>query len=102
MWTTENRPRYNRDKLRYPSDLTDEEWAEYSAADPARQARWPQAGSRRARGTERCDVCPEHGMRVALHSRGICRREARCSTASNAGSRGHHTICSKYLFKTAR
>ena len=26
MWTTENRPRYNRDKLRYPSDLTDEEW----------------------------------------------------------------------------
>jgi transposase len=26
MWTAENRPRYNRDKLRYPSDLTDEEW----------------------------------------------------------------------------
>ena len=26
MWTTENRQRYNRDKLRYPSDLTDEEW----------------------------------------------------------------------------
>ena len=27
MWTTENRPRYNRDGLRYPSDLTDAEWA---------------------------------------------------------------------------
>ena len=27
MWTTENRPRYDRDKLRYPSDLTDEEWS---------------------------------------------------------------------------
>jgi transposase len=27
MWTIENRPRYNRDKLRYPSDLTDAEWA---------------------------------------------------------------------------
>ena len=27
MWTAENRPRYNRDTLRYPSDLTDEEWA---------------------------------------------------------------------------
>jgi transposase len=26
MWTAENRPRYNRDKLRYPSDLTDKEW----------------------------------------------------------------------------
>ncbi len=27
MWTAENRSRYNRDKLRYPSDLTDDEWA---------------------------------------------------------------------------
>ena len=27
MWTTENRPRYNRDKLRHPSDLTDAEFA---------------------------------------------------------------------------
>ena len=27
MWTTKNRPRYDRDKLRYPSDLTDEEWS---------------------------------------------------------------------------
>jgi transposase len=26
MWTPENRPLYNRDKLRYPSDLTDAEW----------------------------------------------------------------------------
>jgi transposase len=26
MWTQENRLRYNRDHLRYPSDLTDEEW----------------------------------------------------------------------------
>jgi transposase len=27
MWTTENRPRYDRDRLRYPSDLTDAEWS---------------------------------------------------------------------------
>jgi transposase len=27
MWTTENRNRYDRSKLRYPSDLTDAEWA---------------------------------------------------------------------------
>src|ERR1700750_54584 len=27
MWTTENRRRYDRDRLRYPSDLTDAEWA---------------------------------------------------------------------------
>ncbi len=27
MWTNENRGFYDRSKLRYPSDLTDEEWA---------------------------------------------------------------------------
>jgi transposase len=27
MWTTESRARHDRDKLRYPSDLTDDEWA---------------------------------------------------------------------------
>ena len=27
MWTAENRMRYDRSKLRYPSDLTEEEWA---------------------------------------------------------------------------
>src|SRR5271157_1768482 len=26
MWTSENREKYDRDKLRYPSDLTDAEW----------------------------------------------------------------------------
>ena len=27
MWTKENRGHYDRSRLRYPSDLTDEEWA---------------------------------------------------------------------------
>ncbi len=27
MWTNENRVKYKRNHLRYPSDLTDEEWA---------------------------------------------------------------------------
>ena len=34
MWTTENRQRYNRDKLRYPSDMTDEEWSWVSPLIP--------------------------------------------------------------------
>ena len=34
MWTTENRARYNRDQLRYPSDVTDEEWAEIAPLIP--------------------------------------------------------------------
>ena len=36
MWTTENRRRYDRDKLRYPSDLTDAEWQHNRTADPRR------------------------------------------------------------------
>ncbi len=27
MWTNENRGRYDRSRLRYPSDLTDDEWS---------------------------------------------------------------------------
>jgi len=27
MWTAQNRGRYDRSRLRYPSDLTDEEWS---------------------------------------------------------------------------
>ena len=34
MWTTENRQPYNRDKLRYPSDMTDEEWSRVSPLIP--------------------------------------------------------------------
>jgi len=34
MWTNENRGRYDRSNLRYPSDLTDEEWAHVAALIP--------------------------------------------------------------------
>jgi transposase len=34
MWTTKNRARYKRDHLRYPSDVTDEEWAEIAPLIP--------------------------------------------------------------------
>ena len=45
MWTTANRLNYKRDNLRYPSDLTGEEWAHIEAliARPnmaAASARW--------------------------------------------------------------
>lgn len=35
MWTKENRARYHRDHLRYPSDTTDEEWAALAPEIPA-------------------------------------------------------------------
>ena len=34
MWTTEKRARYDRDTLRYPSDVTGEEWAELAPLIP--------------------------------------------------------------------
>ena len=34
MWTVENRARYDRSRLRYPSDLTDEEWTLAKAEIP--------------------------------------------------------------------
>jgi transposase len=34
MWTTQNRKRYDRSQLRYPSDLTDDEWAQVAALIP--------------------------------------------------------------------
>ena len=34
MWTSENRAKYNRDHLRYPSDVTDAEWAQLAPHIP--------------------------------------------------------------------
>jgi len=34
MWTSDNRARYDRRALRYPSDLTDEEWSHIEALIP--------------------------------------------------------------------
>src|SRR5258707_6195708 len=35
MWTSKNRARFDRSKLRYPSDLTDDEWGLVEALIPA-------------------------------------------------------------------
>ena len=43
MWTNNNRGRYDRSKLRYPSDMTDDEWGIDQATDPASQERRQQA-----------------------------------------------------------
>ena len=34
MWTAKNRGHYDRSKLRYPSDLTDDEWAHVEVLIP--------------------------------------------------------------------
>ncbi len=35
MWTTQNRRRYDRSQLRYPSDLTDDEWSHVALLIPS-------------------------------------------------------------------
>ena len=86
MWTADNRPRYNRDKLRYPSDLTDAEWAHIEplippgkpgGGIPAGQARRRQTARRYPRGDQRRDVHSEHRLPVARAAQGFAAQKHR-------------------------
>ena len=94
MWTTENRARYDRSKLRYPSDLTDDEWA---LIPPARKGGNKRSVDVREVG-QRADVRPEHGMPVEGHAQGTCRRRAPSTTICGCGIMTgrwggmHHTL----------
>jgi hypothetical protein len=63
MWTHENRPKYNWDHLRYPSDLTDDEWAHVEPLIPPAK---PGGGKRRT------------DMRAVMN--GVMYKQARWST----------------------
>ena len=66
MWTAKNRGRYDRSKLRYPSDLTDDEWAHVEPLiPPAKRSSDSSAMSRCAELNEADDVYFEYGMPVA-------------------------------------
>jgi len=77
MWTTENRSLYNRDKLRYPSDLTDAEWRHIGPLiPPAKRG----GGKRRVEMREVVNgvmYVAEHRMPVAATSQKTCHRAAR-------------------------
>ena len=71
MWTDENRARYDRSKLRYPSDLTDEEWAPVQPEIP----RAKRGGNKRTVDIREVfngliDLlstgCPQHGQLLLL------------------------------------
>jgi hypothetical protein len=83
MWTIENRARYNRDELRYPSDVTDEEWALIEPVIPPAKHGGAATLGGGAGGDERRDVCAEHGLPVALSAQGPAAEEhsARLSDA---------------------
>ena len=83
MWTADNRPRYNRDKLRYPSDLTDAEWAHIEPLIPPGK---PGGGKRRVAIRE---VIKMYILSTGCQWRGcprICRPEAPCMITSACGT----------------
>ena len=77
MWTADNRPRYNRDKLRYPSDLTDAEWAHIEPLIPPGK---PGGGKRRVAIREVINgviVHSEHRLPVARAAQGFAAQKHR-------------------------
>ena len=73
--TNENRARYDRSDLRYPSDVTDAEWELISPVDPACKARRRQAQGEHARGRERPHVCSLDRLSVARDPEGFAAQE---------------------------
>ena len=80
MWTADNRPRYNRDKLRYPSDLTDAE------CPPGK----PGGGKRRVAPRGRRDVHSQHRQPVARAAQGFA---ASTITSACGTGRQSHPSC---------
>jgi len=77
MWTNENRIANDRSKLRYPSDLTDEEWALIAPEIPP---------AKRGGGKRTVDmrevvngliVRPDHRLSVACNPEGFVARAVR-------------------------
>ena len=70
MWTKENRAGYNRDQLRYPSDVTEEEWAEIAPLIPPARRGGRQADGEYPRSAQWALVCVEYRVSVAGDSDG--------------------------------
>ena len=69
MWTTENRARYDRSGLRYPTDLTEDEWGLVEPLIPARTSFDPLAPAAKGRPSR-------VGTRSKLVRTGISRQRA--------------------------
>src|SRR5215467_9464477 len=85
MWTLENRAKYNRDHLRYPSDLTDHEWAYVEPLIPPAK---PGGGKRRT--DMRAVMDGVMYILSTIANGAICRRTfrrtARCTTILSGGN----------------
>jgi transposase len=85
MWTLENRPRYDRDKLRYPSDLTDPEWQHIGPLLPPAK----RGGSKRTvdmREVVSAGVDQDAGLGVAVQRDGAAGAEDLLAAAADHGA----------------
>ena len=80
MWTPENRERYDRSQLRYPSDLTDAEWGLVAALIPPAKA----GGNKRTVNVREVMNGVMYVLSTGCQWRALlpktCRRRARCTT----------------------
>ena len=93
MWTNENRARYDRSRLRYPSDLSDDEWKSMKLLIPPGK-----------RGVDKRTVIMRevvNGLMYILStgcqwrlSRKTCRRVRRCTIISTCGAGMERSIAS--------
>ncbi len=95
MWTAKNRRQYDRGKLRYPCDLTDDEWAYVGPLiPPAKRGGNKRRVDVREVMNGRSKLCKqrlrrvmyiEHGMPVAMLfcKRFSTRRRCRCRSAAS-------------------
>ena len=66
MWKPEHRRAADRYGLRYPSDLSDSEWALIEPAIPPAKTWWASARGERPRGSERYLLCALDGLPVDI------------------------------------
>jgi hypothetical protein len=90
MWTAKNRGRYDRSKLRYPSDLTDDEWAHVEPLIPPAK----RGGNRR-----HVDVREVMNGIMYVLSTGSCRVVSRTWTMWTAPGRTTATMSPGTCYK---
>jgi len=100
MWTPQNRKRYDRRQLRYPSDLTDDEWWHVAPLIPPAK----RGGNKRS-----VDVREVMNGIMYILSTGCqwrasprtCLRGARCTTISTCGATTARSIASTTRFTSS-
>ena len=93
MCTDESRPRYNRDKLRYPSDLSDEEWAHI---EPLISPGKPGGGKQRV-DIRKVVNGVMHLLSTGCHWRAVPAKSCRPSPDARHRASGNGPICQRMI-----